>query len=194
MQRCSYLLGLEHLVLKDVCDAVPDHLQPAGAVGHHVAIPVHGVSCGEVIRHSFITAVRKLTPLNTHCETGCLRQTFTQEVCGTSGVELFTNATMKPNTRCLTTNFCQVFTTFCLTNATFGFLFYFSVLISNESEPNPPQLTQWGPRWHHALELRLDHRRRSLELGSGMVDEKLHRNVVQPREGRLLLRRALAVF
>lgn len=42
----SYLLGLQHLVLKDVRDAVPDHLQPAGAVSHHVAIPVHGVSCG----------------------------------------------------------------------------------------------------------------------------------------------------
>lgn len=58
----SYLLCLQHLVLKDVCDAVPDHLQPAGAVGHHVAVPVHGVSCGdgarEVIRHSFITVTR----------------------------------------------------------------------------------------------------------------------------------------
>lgn len=43
----SYLLGLQHLVLKDVCDAVPDHLQSAGAVGHHVAVPVHGVSCGD---------------------------------------------------------------------------------------------------------------------------------------------------
>lgn len=42
----SHLLGLQHLVLKDVRDAVPDHLQPAGAVSHHVAIPVHGVSCG----------------------------------------------------------------------------------------------------------------------------------------------------
>lgn len=62
----TYLLGLQHLILKDVCDAVPDHLQPAGAVSHHVAISVHNVSCGDtgdVIRHSFITAARKLNPI-----------------------------------------------------------------------------------------------------------------------------------
>ncbi len=68
----TYLLGLQHLILKDVCDAVPDHLQPARAVCHHVAVPVHNVSCGDmggVIRHSFITAAQNSTSLNTHCET-----------------------------------------------------------------------------------------------------------------------------
>lgn len=57
-----------------------------------------------------------------------------------------------------------------------------------------PQLTQWRPRWHHALELRLDHRRRSLELGGSVVDEELHRDIVQCREGRLILCGVLAVF
>lgn len=57
-----------------------------------------------------------------------------------------------------------------------------------------PQLTQWGPRRHHALELRLDHRRRSLELGGSVVDEELHHDFVQPREGLLSLCNVLAVF
>lgn len=88
----TYLLGLQHLILKDVRDAVPDHLQPAGAVSHHVAIPVHDVSCGdtgEVIRHSFITAARNSNPLNTHCETDCRRKVHTPSLrckwrCSTS--------------------------------------------------------------------------------------------------------------
>lgn len=53
-----YLLGLQHLVVKDVRDAVPHHLQPAGAVSHHAAVPVHDVSCGDaegVRKTSFIT-------------------------------------------------------------------------------------------------------------------------------------------
>lgn len=58
-----YLLGLQHLVVKDVRDAVPHHLQPAGAVGHDAAIPVHDVSCceaEEVTRTSFITRVKPI--------------------------------------------------------------------------------------------------------------------------------------
>lgn len=55
-------------------------------------------------------------------------------------------------------------------------------------------LTQWGPRRHHSLELRLNHRRCSLELGGSVVDEELHGDIVQPREGPLILCRVLAVF
>lgn len=58
-----YLFGLQHLVVKDVRDTVPHHFQPAGAVGHHAAVPVHDVSCGDpevVKRTSFITKVKPI--------------------------------------------------------------------------------------------------------------------------------------
>lgn len=58
----------------------------------------------------------------------------------------------------------------------------------------PSQLTQWGPRRHHALELHFDHRGCSLELGSRVVDEELHRDVVQPRKGLQIVCSVLAVF
>lgn len=61
-------------------------------------------------------------------------------------------------------------------------------------EKKPSQLTQWGSRWHHALELHLDHGRCSLELGSSMVDEELHCNVIQHRKGLHILCSVLAVF
>lgn len=84
--RHTHLLCLQHLVLKDVRDAVPDHLQPAGAVGHHVTIPVHKVSCRdeqrEEIRRSFITVAPNPTPLDSPCETDCWSQKFTKEVWG----------------------------------------------------------------------------------------------------------------
>lgn len=66
LKKNHYLLGLQHLVVKDVRDAVPHHLQPAGAVGHHAAVPVHDVSCGDpegVMMTSFIMRVK---PIKTH--------------------------------------------------------------------------------------------------------------------------------
>lgn len=56
------------------------------------------------------------------------------------------------------------------------------------------QLTQWGPRRHHSLELCLNHRRCGLQLGGGVVDEELHGDIVQPREELLILCGVLAVF
>lgn len=56
------------------------------------------------------------------------------------------------------------------------------------------QLTQRGPRGHHALELRLDHWGRCLQLCDGVVDEELHGNLIQHREYPLVLRRVLAIL
>ena len=41
-----YLLGFQHLVLEDVRDAVPDHLQAPRAIGQHAAVTIDHVPCG----------------------------------------------------------------------------------------------------------------------------------------------------
>lgn len=46
-QELTHLFGFQHLVLKDIGDAVPDHLQATGTVGQGIAVTLHDGGCGE---------------------------------------------------------------------------------------------------------------------------------------------------
>lgn len=56
MPGCPHLLGLKHLPLKHIGDAVSNHLQPACAVAVEPAAPLQDGGCGKTTRSSLTRA------------------------------------------------------------------------------------------------------------------------------------------